>query len=78
MIENATTAYLASLGMDKHRIEDYNISGTDIVLPCYSMDTFINTSEGSNIYAACLLSGDMEPYDKAKAEWNRKRAEEVA
>lgn len=76
MIENAVTDFLASLGMDKNRIEDYvtTIAGEEIAFPCYTMlDTFINTMEGNNLYAAGLCSGDMELYEKKKTKWERKK-----
>ena len=38
-------------------------------IPLYTMDNFLNTPEGWKLQGECLKTGDMEPYEAARAAY---------
>ena len=60
------------------RICGFTVTTTGKNIPVLSMNSFINTVEGNNLYAKCQRMGDMMPYRVAKAKWKIENAEALA
>lgn len=58
---------------DVKRLPDFEDAETGETLPMFEFGGFINTLEGWNLFARCKASGDMKPYETAKALYDRKR-----
>lgn len=51
-------------------IEDHKLGKA---APVFEIGGFINTLEGWNLFARCRASGNMEPYETAKALYDQER-----
>ena len=52
-----------------HRLGTITETTTGKRLALYAMHSFLNTSEGWQLYRTCRGNGNMRPYEAAKAAW---------